>query len=55
MTVVMEQKECTNCAETHETEEMSHCLICDGHFCTQCWCDCTPFTNDELAELAQSQ
>ncbi len=54
MSVVMEQtaevvemKSCFNCAEVHDVEEMSHCLICDGHACMHCSCNCVPITENE--------
>jgi len=41
---VVEMKECFNCADVHDVEEMSHCLICNDHACMYCSCNCAPIT-----------
>lgn len=45
--------ECSSCHTTHVNQEMSLCFECGGRFCSQCTCDCIPFTAEELAELAE--
>jgi len=40
----VEMKECFNCADVHDVEEMSHCLICNGHACIYCSCNCVPIS-----------
>jgi hypothetical protein len=37
---------CFNCHESHDKDEMSHCLICDGYSCMYCSCNCVTIDED---------